>query len=238
MAFCGFALTALPSFLYLVDTSLYASFITVLVFYAVAAIALGRLLMMLLVAFLGQLSIVTVRGEKKIARFRRLAISIVISRSPIALQYSSIAITFVAFAYMYLGWKYAITYIFIFIVISYGTFTLLFRFRRQIQTFVRGPKNREGFMNLVSQPKVAFVLSTVLAALAFSLGMTKANAVFVQEKIWICGTENSFEASVIGRSFDGLVVVIYDSEGELQRVSIIDPKTEGLSFTGIGSDCQ
>lgn len=238
VAFCGFALNALPGFLYLVDPGMYASFVAALFFNLVAATAVGRLCVMLLSAFLGQMSVIVNRGDKNSRRRTRTLLWSVMSRSPIALQYASIGLSLAVFAFLYLGWAGAFTFFMVFALLCFGGFVLLFRFKRQIIGVVRPPFDSKELLKLIAEKKVSFTVSTAIVALAFSLGVTRAEVILEQERVWICNDNTSFEGAIIGRSLGGLVVVLHDNEGDPQSVKIIDAKAEGVSLSVTRAGCQ
>ncbi|WP_306152718.1 hypothetical protein [Roseovarius sp. MMSF_3281] len=238
VAFCGFALNALPGFLYLVDPGMYASFLAALVFDLVAAIAVGRLCVMLVSALLGQMSVIVNRSDNNSRRRTRILMWSVMSRSPIALQYASIGLSLALFAFLYLGWAGAFAYFMIAGILCFGGFFLLFRFKRQILGVVRPPFDSEELLKLIAEKKVSFTVSTTIAALAFSLGVTRAEVIFEQEGVWICNDTTSFDGAVLGRSLGGLVVVLHDDEGDPQSVKIVDPKAEGFSLSATRAGCH
>jgi len=238
VAFCGFALSALPGFLYLVDPGMYASFVAALFFNMVAAIAVGRLCVMLVSALLGQTSVLVDRSDKSSRRRMRIFMWSFMPRSPIALHYASIGLSLAVFLFLYLGWAGAFVYLMVVALVCFGGFFLLFRFKRRIMGVVRPPFDSEELLKLIAEQKVSFTVSTTIAALAISLGVARAEVVLEQERVWICNHNTSFDGAIIGRSFGGLVVVLHDDEGDLQSVKIIDPKAEGLSLSATRSGCH
>lgn len=237
-AFCGFALNALPGFLYLVDSGMYASFVAALFFYLVAAIAIGRLCVMLVSAWLGQLSVIVNRSDKNSRRRTRILMWSVMSRSPIALEHASIGLSLALFAFLYLGWAGAFAYFTIVAILCFGGFFLLYRFKKQVMAVVRPPFDSEELLKLIAEKKVSFTVSTTIAALAFSLGVIKAEVIFEQERVWICNNNTSFNGAIIGRSLGGLIVVLHDEEGDLQSVKVVEPRAEGFSFSATRAGCH
>lgn len=234
IAFCGFVLIALPEFLYLVDPRMYASFIATLSFNAASAIGIGRLCVVLMSAFIGQMSAPRVHGDRSFGRKRRIIYWLFMSRSPVALQYTSISLSLVAFAFLYLGWHYAVFYLIWLTLAFLGGFVFIFRFRRRVIHVIFPSLNSAQLLKLIAERKLTFTVSTIITALAFSLGMAKAGAILGKEKVWICDVNISFEGTIIGRSSDGLIVVSQDGDHQNIRIVSIEAQAYTLSITNSG----
>lgn len=233
-AFCGYIVTALNHYFFLVDAVLFGSFIFELGLYFFLGQAASRVFIVSVVAFVSQLSVLVVRGDKNSRRAERILFANLYSYSPVPFQVVAIITGFFAFIFFYLGNSY-IEFFFGVLIILWSTSASLFRFRHSLIRFLRRPNSRLA-LSLLSRPKIAFVISTAWITLAFLLGYLKAGELPDQNHAVLCNGGNNLVGHVVGRSREGLVFVETGEDGKVVTVTLAGSPTN-LRLGGDISDC-